>query len=393
MSKQKIEYIFRMENLELNKPYTYKKLCEVLEVKYQRGNSKPSQLRELKTLCKVDLFEKGKYVISEIYASPIPKIDSRGEHQKFRNSNTADYIAPIEKLLLDFLAEATENSNGEVIQSTNQMFIKLNMVNRNYQTGKYRTGKLATKIGVHKPIIDDYYNSVDGMLVRNLEKALNELSEKRLITWHKVIMYIKWETQAQHFGTPNYIKCEVKKDKYGEDIKVYKLKESLYPFYYVADDEMEIYITKTERSVLNEMGYNTKDHNKIGHVRRDGKIEEFYEKVDKILLEKKQISRYYRSYKVLFDREFILEEIDNTNEYLLNIEEKQEQQKLLNDGIKNRVTIRAKSRKAKAEAKPSVKQFHRLRSDFIAGIDVINGVVIDVEAEDIREKIKKSRVA
>lgn len=152
---------------------------------------------------------------------------------------------------------------------------------------------------------------------------------------------------------------------------------------------MEIYITKTERCVLNEMGYNTKDRNKIGHVRRDGRIDEFYEKVDKILLEKKQIARYYRSYKVLFDREFILEEIDNTNKYLLNAEEKQEQQKLLNDGIRNRVIIRAKSRKAKSEANPSVKTFHRLRSDFIEGIDVINGVVIDVDAEDIREEIKK----
>jgi hypothetical protein len=72
---------FNLNNIELNKRYKYKQLCEVLNIKQKTcTSSKKSQLKELQ--CYFNIFkDKTLYTIIEIYDNPSERIDGRKENR------------------------------------------------------------------------------------------------------------------------------------------------------------------------------------------------------------------------------------------------------------------------------------------------------------------------
>lgn len=65
-----------LKNIELEKEYKWKQLCEILEEPYKTGNTKVKQLKEFSSLCRFTK-EGKKYIIHEIYDTPKEIEDKR----------------------------------------------------------------------------------------------------------------------------------------------------------------------------------------------------------------------------------------------------------------------------------------------------------------------------
>lgn len=74
-----------IENIELNKPYKYKELCDVLSIEQKNcTGSKRSQLKQLELILDI-IKNKTWYTINNIRETPLQKIELRG------GNNAKDY--------------------------------------------------------------------------------------------------------------------------------------------------------------------------------------------------------------------------------------------------------------------------------------------------------------
>lgn len=65
-----------LNNLELNKEYTWKQICELTDIPYKTGNTKVKQMKQFESLCRFTK-EKTKFTIHEIYNKPKEIEDGR----------------------------------------------------------------------------------------------------------------------------------------------------------------------------------------------------------------------------------------------------------------------------------------------------------------------------
>ncbi|MBS5955172.1 MAG: hypothetical protein KIB53_15295, partial [Paraclostridium bifermentans] len=70
----------------------YKELCSLLEIKVTSGKSKKIQLEDLERFCEYHK-EGNKFVIDEIFETPLPKVDGR------INGNNNVYVEEIGDIL------------------------------------------------------------------------------------------------------------------------------------------------------------------------------------------------------------------------------------------------------------------------------------------------------
>ena len=70
--------------LEVGEYKNYKAICEAMGWEITSGNSKKKQMKELERCCKYHK-EGNKFVIEEIYETPLPIVDKRKEYLKFES--------------------------------------------------------------------------------------------------------------------------------------------------------------------------------------------------------------------------------------------------------------------------------------------------------------------
>lgn len=189
----------------------YKELCTLLGIEPCAGNSKKSQLKELERFISYHK-EGNKFIVDEIYTNVKEKEDLRKYNGG--DNNSIEYIKNIEVLILNLLAE--ENS-GKIFLSKYQLLNKLKMINENYSYGKTRIPKLSKLMNIDTDNIYEFYTTTDDVLIRNLEKALNNLASKCLISWCKQ----KTVCEANQ-DSRSYIEEIHSKDEYDEDVYTYK---------------------------------------------------------------------------------------------------------------------------------------------------------------------------
>ena len=78
-----------LENIELEKEYKWKQLCETLEEPYTNGNTRVKKLKELSSLCRFTKVGQ-KYIIHEIYDTPKEIVDKR-KGRKIINKKQSKY--------------------------------------------------------------------------------------------------------------------------------------------------------------------------------------------------------------------------------------------------------------------------------------------------------------
>jgi hypothetical protein len=230
----------KIENLKIGQEIkNYKVLCELLEIVPSAGNTKKAQFKELDTYCSYHK-EGNKFIIDEIYESIQEKEDLRkyngGDH------NNIEYIQTIETLVLNLLAE---QNKGIIFLSRYSILNKLKMINENYSFCKSRIPKLSQFMHIDKEYIYEFYDTTDGTLQRNLEKALNNLQNRCLVIWSKEI------TVCEAIDNGGQIEETTYRDIYDEEVHIYKNRLDLN--HREATDEEKQCILYHEKEVMKEL--------------------------------------------------------------------------------------------------------------------------------------------
>ena len=359
----------------------YKELCTLLGIEPCAGNSKKSQLKELERFISYHK-EGNKFIVDEIYTNAKEKEDLRKYNGG--DNNSIEYIKNIEVLILNLLAE--ENS-GKIFLSKYKLLNKLKMINENYSYGKTRIPKLSKLMNIDTDNIYEFYTTTDDVLIRNLEKALNNLASKCLISWCKQ----KTVCEANQ-DSRSYIEEIHRKDEYDEDVYTYK--SQLFLSHREATDEETIMILGFEKDTLNEMELKTKQD-----VIKNKLWNEFKFKVKQKLLNK-NIVYYYDSYKILYKEDHVIEEITELCDLLLSKSDRYINETTLNTLLQERLMSNAQKRRNRALEEYSVwleetnKQsiLTRIDENYLNNNKELIDTLIDTDKENIKNKIKKQKL-
>lgn len=307
-----------IDNLQVGHTYkNYKEICQVLGEKIKDGNSKKSQLIEWKDY--FDYEKEGrKFTITKIHRNPIA-------HKK----RQVLHIKLIEELILDFLVSGKHE--GEKFISRMDLMLFLHLIKDEYRALKPKRGKLSEATGIPKEYINDFYQSTNNLLKRNIETALNDLKNRSLIFWQDAIAvcYLEQDTDDLINKKRRYT------DPYGDIIEDgwETVVNSWFDVREATKDEYG-YISDVERKVMKELGFETKTG-----IFLSGQYVKFRCRVNDLLYEKHNIVYYFPAYRILFskdveDMEEYLEEIED---YFLMPDEEQEKQKQLNQNTVERI--------------------------------------------------------
>ena len=292
----------------------------------QKNNtcSKQSQLKELECLLNIQK-DKTKYTVTEIYKIPLQKLESRG------GNNKTEYIKVIELLILDLLVQDT--NNGNVFLSKNKLMKSLSMINDNYAYCKERIPKLSEFTGIQKQTVEEWYSSTDGMLKRNLEKALDNLRSQSLVIWSSELTVCDLVPIGINEAEQKLnINKQVLEDEYGEKVTEYKLTNQIDYEHREATIEEKRFILRTEREAMENMGYTSKQE-----VILNGVWSEFKDIVDDIILDELKIAYYYNSYKIICNEDHVIKQRNKLMDLLLTEEDRKIHCQLLNGDISNNI--------------------------------------------------------
>jgi hypothetical protein len=263
--------------MEINKLYVgqtfknYKVMCEELgwEVK-SSTNSKKAQYKELERHC---LFEKDgfKIVIKEVYEIVKDKIDGRGKSEGSRRSI---YGNAAQLLITDLLAR----SHGYVTISKNRLMLSIGMINANYGECSQQVKKLAKHVDINEKFIYDFYNINNSNFTSIIESALNNLEDKSIIMYNKIIKVCEQGRFAPRKAT--------------------KFEESK--------------ILECERETLNELGFEDKSK-----VRVSNKWAIFKKEVQSKLNKCTEIKYYFSAYEITVNKKYIEQERNKLADLLL----------------------------------------------------------------------------
>ena len=367
----------------------YKEMCFILEEKEKKGKSRLLQIANWERYFKWHK-DGQKFIINEVFEMPIDKIDNRGKTE----NNKAKYLTNIESLILNLLVQGGSLGYGKVFLSKNKILRELKMINNNYAFCKLRLPKLSEFMNIDNEVIKEWYDSTSRMLESNLDSALKNLESQSLIFWSKEITIAKAIPLAEI--NKNKISKTKVIDQYDEEIinyDYYATNEVVLQYREGTDDEKR-FILYTEKEILKEMGLDNKSQ-----VIACGLWQDFIERVNNILLDKLNIAFYYKSYKILFNLEHVLENIDINDFKLTDFIETIEKKKL-NEGIINRIENNAINRQERAKKKKEKiigktrdeKIIFRSDDNYINNTNKLSDNLINSNAKDIRNNVKKIKL-
>lgn len=255
-------------------PKGYKELCGLVNEKPLKSGSN-SYKAQLKRWARYFKMEKGRgrsLVILDIYDEPLPVEDGR------KNGNRNIYLKYIETILLKYIYYR----KGQVCYTTrNQLWLLLGMINNNYR--KIPAKILRTEIeycDVTEWELNKFYMRCNTRLNTILFSALNNLKNRSLIAYDIQIMIVVPDCDKKGFSK-----------------------------HYVADDNEIRKILAVERNILNQMGFESRNHAACCM-----KLSEFYDRVNQKLYELYGWERKYERLKIIFNEKDIREAITK-NEY------------------------------------------------------------------------------
>lgn len=331
-------YIEKLEVGQIHK--SYKALCEILNEDTKGGKSKKYQIKRWERYFGYSK-EGNKFIIDEIYHVPKDAVDLR-----VNGGNNVKYLNEIEYLILDLLAK--EKNKGKVFISKNKLLEALDMVNPNYMYGKYNTYKVADYTTISQYSINDFYDTTDGVLKRNLASALKSLKDKSLIFYSEVITISVAETET-HINKDNKVGA-TRKVVLGADGKrkvTFNASNVSVKANIRKATEQEINnILRATNIALKEYGYK-----KASEAFSHGTASEFYKRINDILFNDYNIDMHYVSYEIYFNHDHILEEKRNLEDWAIEESKRIASVMNLNEDILSRLKENLSRRQMNAEAK------------------------------------------
>lgn len=361
----------------------YKELCNILDWKISAGDSKKAQLKDLNLYCTYHK-EGNKFIIDTIYQQQKEKLDNR----KNNKGSRADYINDIElRLLGEFLTKGKDN-NLTIGKSI--LLRDIGLVNSNYSFCKKRQEKLANYLDIDKETIYDYYNSVDSMVVNNLERALKNLSNEKIIDLDTTTIICKNKLITVNYDHKTII------DEFDEEIETIIPIADTDVIYIEATEQEKDIILRIEGQVLDEMKVK-----RITDLFGMGKIKDYFKKCYKeIRKELKDFNYYFKAYKITYNYDRIVNKLNEYgyDDWLKDIEK--ECNYIINEGVQNKIIANAKNRKSRkdkeyensfGDVKPDEKHACRLNDKYIDKYNNINHNVIEITAKNIKKEVQKTK--
>jgi hypothetical protein len=335
-----------IKKLKIGQTYkNYKELCLELGIEIKAStNSKNAQLRELSRYCKYNKVGH-KFFIEEVYSTPLPHIENRGKTEGSRNNNSV-YGEMVQLLILDLLAQCRK---GHLSISRSKLMLTINMINENYGFCGEQVKKLGEYAEIEEGIIYDFYNTSNSNFKSVIEKALNNLMDKRII-WYDMI------TKVCEMGT-----------------RIHRL---------ATQEEKEI-IRDSEKLILDELGYK-----QVSQVRCSKHWKLFKGKVKNLLNENGEIEYYYFAYDIYANEKYLQEERKELLKFLLEQVEREEYKGELNATVYYNLIENAKKRHEKGFTSQKMSKY-RLQDNYIEDIIKLVELLIDNSTGDITEYVSK----
>lgn len=321
----------------------YKELCLELEWEIKSGtDSKNAQFKELARYCKFNKSGR-KFIIEEVYETPLPKIENRGKSEGSRNNNTV-YGDMIQLLVLDLLAQCKD---GNLSISRGKLMLAINMINKNYSPLGEQTKKLSMYTEIEEQVIYDFYNTTNSNFKNAVETALKTLMDKRII-WFEIV------TKVSEMGN-------------------YKTRLA-------TQEEIEI-VRDSEKAVLIELGYR-----KVSDVRTSRHWRLFKSKVKTLLNKESQIDYYYFAYNINANEKYLQEERKELLNFLLEKVERNQYKGELNATINHNLIENAKKRQQKGFTSGKMSKY-RSKEDYIENIAELVKLLINNKTSDIVQRV------
>ena len=348
----------------------YKEICGAMDWKVTSGKSKILQLKDLERYCKYHK-DGNKFIIDEVYENPKEKIYNRGGAR-----NVTPYLEDLTKKLLSEIY--CKGKDGQYTIGISSLLKDCVLVNNNYSYCKQKKDKLSKYLDIDFDMIYDWYDSVDKMVKRNLDASLNKLEKMGLIKFNKTYIISKNRVCNSLY------EYEIIKDEFGNDIQRTIKHDDIYEVFVKATDEEMKIITKEEGNAMLEMKCKN-----MYDIIKSGKIKKYYKLCTKKIrehMDENNFNYYFKAYDIFYNKELIenfMETIDISYSDLNNNDEKN-----INNGVKDRSIKNAINRHNKAikEGNNELRQ----REDYIKIYGMMNDKLIDLQAENIKEKVRKT---
>jgi hypothetical protein len=350
----------------------YKELCNILGLEVREGDSKKSQLKDLERY--FSYHKQGhKFIIDKIYDKPIEK----------PTNIKIKYIDYIVTLILDLLAQA--NPIGQLFVSKNRLLQELKMVNHNYIYCKYNPIRLSQIINVDIQDIEEWYESTDATLERNLESALRKLRSRALVDWQKsmTLRTVIDDTNKKLISR----KLEAGYNDYGEMTYIYEKTKDGRIKHIKADKDQREMILKLEYDAMLQLNCSNKQE-----LIKYGKWHEFKHILHEVLLKEYGIDSYYDSYDVVWNRDRIVEEYERAEKLLLNSGIRMITHEELNKNVQKQINQNAENRHKRAMESDTGKEYiiRRIQYGYVKGQKTITSIVIDKDSQtNVREEVKE----
>lgn len=274
-----------LKKLNIGECYTYKKLCDLLDIPYYKGgNQKKSQIDQFELFFSYEKTEKGgKYIINSVYDEPLDF--------EYKYPSNTKYANLIKIILLQYLSK---KSGYKVYITSSQLWYQLGMINGyfiRYKKNREEIKKINPSMTSFE--INDFYTRCSSKFSSIIASAFSSLQNQKLILVNKVS---RIET--------TYV------DRYGVEFTETR----------DATEKEEEVIMHVEHEVLKELGLSS--IKQIGFHKDSPK---YYEKTAKIFKEKYNWDNVYKAFKIIYNKNDVIEEISK--------EELYDNKKLLNGKI------------------------------------------------------------
>jgi hypothetical protein len=334
------EYKMNINNISEGQIFkNYKVLCTELGEPIKTGKAKQLQLSDWERY-----FEYSKsgnsFIINKIHDDPIEKVDGRGKKSIYSNA--------VQLLITDLLARR----HGYLTISKNKLLVSIGMTNVNYGECSKSVKKLSKHIDMDDKMIYDFYNINNTNLTGILETALDNLQDKSIIMYNRILKVC----EVSKFTPRKATKHEVSQ------------------------------IMACEKETLEELGFENKSK-----VRVSNKWVSFQKEVQNKLSKCTDIKYYYSAYEIIINDKYIEQERNKLAELLLEQVVRDETLSNLNSTIIEQFIHNSELRHEKGFANGKMAVV-RSNNNYIDNMKCLASLLINKDATNILSSVRKINI-
>lgn len=328
----------------------YKEMCARLGEKERSGNARKSQLKRWGEYFNWE--KKGhKFVITEVTNEKYPTHDTN-----LLGAKAKSYSIYLQRLIINLLYETAKDRNvfhAFLTRKTIALFskiVKQQFFHVHYGSNK-KKNEIADELNELPIVIHDFFQRVDRTLRDDVNTALSQLSQRKIISYEEVYLVrphwkyndgINTETinkLVQFYGDENIVSAMV--NYYGATSKKPLERE---PLNWFPDDREATTFEKSIILLTHNFTLEKMELESMRDVYRTGRANEFYKAVNDSLQKHAGIHHAYKSYSINFAKSILKESVEKIEELAkYTAEEKERLQLALNSGFSEGISKNAET--------------------------------------------------